>query len=129
MNVLLIKHSHKNITRKIIGIKGIDISHEELKSTIRSRIVFFIAFGLLSFFLGIGWGQGNSIAKKIKNDKLENNRVLKFNSGESQEVYLIGSNSQYYFYVNKENKNIRVAPIASIKEIEIIKNKKLDGTK
>ena len=78
-----------------------------------------MAVFLLSFFLGFGWCSGAKIAKKIKSNQLEFLSILKFNTGEKQQIYLIGSNSLYYFYVTKENKNVKIAPITAIKEIEL----------
>ena len=86
--------------------------------TIFSFLLAMAVF-LLSFFLGFGWGSGAKIAKKIKSNQLEFLSILKFNTGEKQQIYLIGSNSLYYFYVTKENKNVKIAPITAIKEIEL----------
>lgn len=127
LNFILKKYYDKKISQKIVGLKENNLSENEIKKHIRSRIIIFVAIGLLSFFLGIGWGQGDNISNKIKTGKIEYNRLLRFNSGESQEVFLISLNSQYYFYVTKSNKNIKIAPINSIKEIEITKNYKLSS--
>ena len=49
---------------------------------------------------------------------------MHFNSGENEEVSLINTNSAYYFYVSKNNINVKIAPIGSVKNIELIKRKK-----
>lgn len=121
LNFILNKFYDKKISQKIVGLKENNLSEKEIKTHIRNWIYIFVAIGLLSFFLGIGWGKGHKIDNKIKTGKIEYNRIFKFNSGESKEVFLIGSNSQYYFYTTKTNKNIKIAPIASIEEIEVIK--------
>jgi hypothetical protein len=51
---------------------------------------------------------------------------LNYNSGESTEIYLINTNSLYYFYISKGSKTIEIAPLASIKNIELTDNKMLE---
>ena len=51
--------------------------------------------------------------------------MYKRQSGESEEVHLVDNNSIYYFYFSKGNKNIKIAPIGTVKNLEIIDNKRL----
>lgn len=81
---------------------------------------------LLSFFLGFGIGGGQNISKKIRQNKLNYSYKLNYNSGESEDIYLIESNSAYYFYVAKGNPAIKIAPVGAIKSIELTKNKMLE---
>ena len=114
------KNTDKRITQKLVGLKTDDISTaKENQNKIKNRFLLAMAVFLLSFFLGFGWCSGAKIAKKIKSNQLEFLSILKFNTGEKQQIYLIGSNSLYYFYVTKENKNVKIAPITAIKEIEL----------
>ena len=101
------KNTDKRITQKLVGLKTDDISTaKENQNKIKNRFLLAMAVFLLSFFLGFGWCSGAKIAKKIKSNQLEFLSILKFNTGEKQQIYLIGSNSLYYFYVTKENKNV-----------------------
>ena len=114
------KNTDKRITQKLVGLKTDDISTaKENQNKIKNRFLLAMAVFLLSFFLGFGWCSRAKIAKKIKSNQLEFLSILKFNTGEKQQIYLIGSNSLYYFYVTKENKNVKIAPITAIKEIEL----------
>ena len=120
LSFYVIKNTDKRITQKLVGLKTDDISTaKENQNKIKNRFLLAMAVFLLSFFLGFGWGSGAKIAKKIKSNQLEFLSILKFNTGEKQQIYLIGSNSLYYFYVTKENKNVKIAPITAIKEIEL----------
>ena len=76
---------------------------------------------MLSFFLGLGVGGGHSLSNKIKKNKLEYKQKLTFNSGETQNIYLIDTNSAYYFYLTKGNSAIKIAPIGAVKNVELAK--------
>ena len=75
---------------------------------------------LICFFLGFGIGGGNFLSKRIKSGALKYEKygqTLTFNSGEKKEIYLINTNSQYYFYVVKGKKSVEISPIGSIQSI------------
>ena len=54
------------------------------------------------------------------------NYKITYDDGKVNDIYLIDSNSEYYFYVEKGQKNITIAPNGSIKKVELIKNRMLD---
>jgi len=87
----------------------------------------FLASFLISVFLGYGFADGRSIATKIKGKTLHYNNTLNFNDENSEQVYIIGSNTTYYFYVTKGEQTVKIAPIASIKNIELTENKMLNN--
>ena len=60
------------------------------------------------------------VSKRIKSGKLKYDHNLNYTTGESEKVYLLESNSLYYFYVAKGEKSVKIAPIGSIKNIEIL---------
>lgn len=59
------------------------------------------------------------MAQKIKNNKLEYKQKLTFNTGETENIFLIDTNSAYYFYLTAKNNSIKIAPIGAIKTIEL----------
>ncbi|UKB78702.1 hypothetical protein [Chryseobacterium sp. MEBOG07] len=81
---------------------------------------------LLSFFVGIGWGEGMTLTKRIKENRLKYDYTLNYNDEKSELVHLIGSNSMYYIYLAKGNKTIKISPVGSIKSIELTNNKRLN---
>ncbi len=117
--------SNKKWVQKISGLKnGAEaLTVEHFKNHFSRLLFLFITVSLLSFFLGIGIGKGHSISEKIKNNRLEFHDKINFNTGESENVYIIGSNSVYYFYLTKGTKTIKIAPVGTIKNIELIDNK------
>jgi hypothetical protein len=62
-----------------------------------------------------------NVSKKISSGKLKYESVLTYNSNETKEIYLIGSNSANYFYMVKGNNNVQITPISSIKILELKK--------
>lgn len=103
-----------------------DITEDEVKTHYSKVFVGMFAFGLLSFFIGIGLGSGGKLAKKIANNELTYDYAMTFGDNETKEIYLIGSNSSNYFYVEKGNKNVKISPVGAIKSLEIIHNKRLN---
>ena len=64
----------------------------------------------------------NEFDKRIKNFDLKYHHKLNFNTGESEEICLLETNSLYYFYVAKNESNIKIAPINAVKYLEVNKN-------
>lgn len=63
---------------------------------------------------------GYFTSQHIENETLNYNYKVSFNDEESKQVSLIGTNSLYYFYVIKGQKHINIAPIGSVKNVELI---------
>ncbi len=103
-----------------------ELSLAEMKGYFVNASMVVLAVMLLSFFLGFGYGSGIKTAKKIKTHELTYDYKLNYNSGESEAIYMVGSNSLYYFYVAEGNHAIKIAPVGAIKSIELTKNKTLD---
>ena len=123
---LLSKQRHKKWAQKLSSLKnGETMSEDEISRHFTKIAIGVLASGLLSFFIGIGLGEGKNLKSKIINQKLSHNHKLNYNSGESEEIYLINSNSIYSFYVAKGSKTIKIVPIGSIKSIEFTTNKML----
>ncbi|WP_294960267.1 hypothetical protein [uncultured Flavobacterium sp.] len=123
----LAKNKDLPFVKRSFELKSTDeLSPQETKSyyngiAIKSLVVF-----LLSFFLGYGMAGGYFNTKKLKENTLEYSHQLDFNDGVSKNVFIIGNNSLYYFYLVKGDKKVKITPLASIKNIELIQNKMID---
>lgn len=118
----LSKRSHKNWIQKNILKNKPNLNETETRTFFSNLVIVFFLTTLLCFFLGIGLGMGEKIAERIANNKLEYNTKMTFGDGNSENVYLIETNSMYYFYLTKGNQNVKIAPIGTIKNLELIKN-------
>ena len=116
-----LKHPEKKIIKKYHKIKETDnLTNEEFTKKINQNLIGFFFVMLICFFLGFGIGGGNFLSKRIKNGDLKFEKygqTLTFNSGEKKEIYLINTNSLYYFYVVKGQKSIEISPINTIQSI------------
>lgn len=126
-NLLISKNFNKEWLKKKIGSAKplADITEEDLRAYFGKYLISMFAFCLLFFFLGLGLGSGSKVASKISKNELKYNYEVTFGDGQTKEIYLIGSNSSNYFYVEKGNKNVKISPVGSIKSIEITINKVL----
>lgn len=116
---LYLKYKDNKTLQKIFELKSTEeLSEEEINKYYIFASFKMFAVILLSFFIGTGLAGGYDNMRRIKNNKVDYNYTLNYNSGESEQIYLINVNSVYYFYVQKGNKTIKIAPIASIKNIE-----------
>jgi len=127
LQTLLVKNSHKKWARKILGETRFtpETDKKEIQQVIFPFIVLFLAIELLWVFVGLGVGEGNTVSRSIIKNDFKCNYKVSFNSGKSEEVYIFDSNSAYYFYVSKGEKNIKIAPVTTISNLELINNKKL----
>ncbi|MEJ7558590.1 MAG: hypothetical protein WKF66_09805 [Pedobacter sp.] len=116
------KNYNKLWVRKFTSSRGAStpLSANEVKIKFGNLFVPTLAICLFSFFLGIGLGNGLKVSRNILNGNLRYNCNLTYNTNETKEIYLIGSNSVNLFYVEKGNKNIRISPIGAIKAIEVL---------
>ncbi|HEV7380043.1 MAG TPA: hypothetical protein VGN64_09635 [Dyadobacter sp.] len=124
---LISKNSHRRWAQKFVGQKESDtvLTKEEIKSKISQTFLGFFIAGLSSFFFSQGLSDGRDLIKKIESNTLTYNHKISFDSDKSEEVHLFDNNSSYYFYLSKGNKNIKIAPVGSIKSVELINNKNL----
>lgn len=101
------------------------MSKEEIENHFTNMFIRFLAMMLLSFFVGIGWGEGMTLTKRIKEKRLKYDYTLNYGDENSEEINLIGANSMYYIYLTKGSKTIKIMPLGAIKTIELTHNKKL----
>jgi uncharacterized membrane protein YfcA len=86
---VLTKNYKKEWVRKIIGSRESlnELTANEVRHKFGSIFMVMLAFGLFSFFLGIGLGNGMKVAKKIANDDLKYAYTLTYTSNETKEIY------------------------------------------
>ncbi|MBL1219940.1 hypothetical protein JET18_03770 [Chryseobacterium sp. L7] len=125
IQVLFIRYSHTNLVQKIMKSYRMnpDLDKRELRKVMIPVFVILAGFELLALFVGLGIGQGAKIKKKLETQTLTQNYILTSGSGEKSPVYMIDINSIYYFYIKKGEKQIRIAPVGSIGNLEVINKK------
>ncbi|BAP30268.1 uncharacterized protein CHSO_1231 [Chryseobacterium sp. StRB126] len=126
----LSKQSNKNKkwAQKMAALKDHEnMSKEAIENHFTNMFVKFTAMMLLSFFVGIGWGEGMALTKRIKENRLKYDYTLNYGDENSELVHLIGSNSMYYIYLMKGNNKIKIAPVGAIKNIELTHNRQLNN--
>ncbi|UTN03062.1 hypothetical protein L0669_17195 [Flavobacterium bizetiae] len=116
---IFLKYRNNRTLQKIFEVKSAEkLSEDEMKNYYIFASFKMFAVILLSFFIGTGVAGGYSTIHRIRENKIDYNYTLNYNSGESEQIYLISTNSIYYFYVEKGDKSIQIAPIGSIKNIK-----------
>lgn len=121
---LLVKYKNKAFFKRTYELKSTDdLSEDETKNYYNGIAIKSLVMFLLSFFLGYGFAGGYFGKQKLKNNTLRYDYRLDFNEGESKDVFLIGNNSLYYFYLSKGDKILKITPLSSIKNIELIENR------
>ncbi|MNK25092.1 hypothetical protein D3C87_434130 [compost metagenome] len=130
-NNFQVKNRHKQWVRNSLAIKQFLVKNEnatdkDLIIFIKNQFINSVLVMIACFFLGGGLGFGISARDRIKNNNMRFNHRITYDSGKDVDVYMIDSNSVYYFYVEKGQKNITITPAGSIEKIEIIKNKMLE---
>lgn len=122
---LLIRHRHKNWVQQLLKNYRMnpELDKRELTKALIPAFVMLAGFELLALFVGLGIGQGQKIKKRMDSQTLKQNYILTTGSGEASPIYLIDINSIYYFYVKKDEKQVKIAPIGSINTLEVINKK------
>lgn len=101
------------------------LTEDELETRYNNLFLTYLAVGMISFFLGMALSFGTTVSNRIKSNQAQYNTKLYFNSGEAEQVYLLHTNSMYNIYFSKGNKNVKIAPIGTVKNIELTNNPKL----
>lgn len=116
---ILQKYNHKKSVQKLFKLKPTDeLSEQETINYYNTLTVKLLASVLLYFFVGTGIGNGYFALERIKNNTAKYNSKLNYTTGESEQIFLLGCNSLYYFYIQQGTKTIKITPLASIKNIE-----------
>jgi hypothetical protein len=92
---------------------------EKVSLSLTASWLFVMSIMILSAFVGYGLGGGLKMRDNIANNDIKHNITLHFLDGEKRDVCKLGNTGTFLFYIEKDQKNIRIAPIANnIKEIE-----------
>jgi len=129
IQTILVQNSHKSWAKKFLGENRFSnvSTKKEVQKTIFPIFALLMALELLAVFIGMGIGQGSRVVNKIQNNELDYGYKVTYATGRSEDIYVIDRNSSYYFYLTKGNKNIKIAPVASINSLELLKNNKVNG--
>lgn len=127
----LVHNSHTDWGKKLLGPNRFnpETSKKEMRKVLFPVFVLCVGLELLALFVGLGLGGGRKIAEKIKHNTYTYNYKVEFSSGKTEKVYLFDLNSSYYFYVTKASKNIHIAPVGTISNLELINNPELAAQK
>ncbi len=118
------KNTDKKWARGLVGYKNedVELTKKEIETNLGNKFLSVLMICIICFFLGIGIGSGKRVSERIAENKLDYKHLITFNTNnETKQVYLIGSNSANFFYIEKENNHITISPVAAIKSIEILK--------
>lgn len=121
----LVKNHQKNWVQKWFGFKkfNTDATPEDISANVLSINLRGLICYLISIYVGFGVGEGLTIANRTKSNKLEYNYKTNFGDSIAETVSIVGTNSMYYFYVSKNERNLKISPIGAVKNIELINNK------
>ena len=124
--IYISKNTDKKWAQKLLKTENLSEkpTDEEIKIRLGNKFLSVTAFGVMTFFLGIGIGNGKKVSGAINANKIKYNHSITFSSNKTKLVYLIGSNSANIFYVEKGNKNVKISPIGAVETIEFLKTKK-----
>lgn len=123
IQTIIVQNSHKAWAKKFLGENRFsnESTKKEIQKTIFPVFALLMAFELLTVFIGMGIGQGTRVVNKIKNNELHYDYKVTYASGKSEDIYVIDRNSSYYFYLTKGSKNIKIAPVGTISNLELLK--------
>ncbi|RUT69162.1 hypothetical protein D0817_16760 [Flavobacterium cupreum] len=125
---ILLRNEDKKWLHKSFGVATIEpgLSKDERLDYYTIVAIKSLGVFLVCVFLGYGFADGRAISEKIKNNSLKYNYQLNYTDNKSENVYLIGSNTGYFFYLAKGNPAIKIAPVGAVKNIELTQNRMLN---
>ena len=95
-------------------MKTRDDSKKKLKiEQLNMRTVWFAFTCLIIFttFMGYGVGGGSKQRDYLESGDFKTNKILEFQDGRTEEVRVIGNNSEYVFYLEVGKNSVSVSPI------------------
>lgn len=112
IRVLLPKYHQKYREKKWYNLLGNREKADKMVESIKvNKGIPFLLFYILSMFLGVGIGQGRKVKSKIENQTFEVSHLVTFSNDLSKEVYVVGQNSLYLFYVLEGEKEVSITSI------------------
>ena len=104
---ILAKNKDKNWFKRLFKKIDSDLTKEQVKSSLLKSFMFIVSIGLFGFYVGSGIGKGERLLEKIEKEEVEYNDRIKFINGDVSNVEIVGTNSMYLFYLEKDNKSSR----------------------
>lgn len=86
-------------------------SHQLIVGDLKVQLSVMTAIMVFSGFIGFGVGAGSRISTKLEQKALKVNHEIVFRNGDVKNVHVIGSNSGYVFYVEKDADVVSISPI------------------
>ena len=130
---ILLKNEDKKGLHKVFGSKITKTEKNKNEVPEKERIDYynkvaieFLCMFLISVFLGYGFADGRATSEKIRTNKISYDYKLNYNDNRSENIYLIGSNTTYYFYLTEGSPIVKIAPVNSIRNLELTKNRMLN---
>lgn len=106
------------------SIGNIEKSDKMIEKTKENKGLPFMFVFVFCMFIGVGIGRGVKINERIQTEDIKTNYSVTFANDLVKEVYLVGQNSSYLFYVLEGEKEVCVSAInPNIKVIKKIKQK------
>ena len=102
---ILAKNKDKNWFKRLFKKIDSDLTKEQVKSSLLKSFMFIVSIGLFGFYVGSGIGKGERLLEKIEKEEVEYNDRIKFINGDVSSVEIVGTNSMYLFYLEKDNKS------------------------
>ncbi|SHG70073.1 hypothetical protein SAMN05444483_12314 [Salegentibacter echinorum] len=118
---ILAKNKDKKWFKKILKFEP-ELTKNEIKHSLLKTFMFIVSLGLFGFYVGSGLGNGYRMSEKIEKGEIEFNDQIKFINGDESNVEIVGTNSTYMFYLEKDKKTVQITPISGIIQ-SIVKNK------
>lgn len=103
------KYRERQWYKKMYDVKKRDEVYSKQGMSVKS--IWIMAGIVASFFLGSTIGSGQKTSKKIENKEYEMKDVIKLQNGAVDTVKIIGVNSNYIFYIKKEDAGVSILPI------------------
>ncbi len=112
ITVFLPKFHQKYRLKKWYNLTGnIEKADKRIDSIKENKGIPFVLFFIFCMFIGMGIGRGTKINKRIQTQDIKTNYTITFANDVTKEVYVVGQNSSYLFYVLEGEKEISVTSI------------------
>jgi hypothetical protein len=101
------------------GRKMAESKNEEFKEVAFEPFTAII-YLFVCLFLGINLGSTRKVKSNIESGNFTANKTIILNDNTQKDVYIVGHNSTYLFFVEKNSKDIQVMPISG--NVKMMKN-------
>lgn len=129
VTLFLPKFHQKYRLKKWYNLTGnIEKTDKRISSVKENKGIPYILFCIFCMFVGMGIGRGSKISEKIQAQQdIKSNYKITFASDLEKEVYVVGQNSTYLFYVVEGETEVSVTSINP--NIKVIQKRKKEENK